>query len=586
MGKVVYIVSVIFLFFSYLLFFRSKKKLSIVREFIYSIGLFYCYNVVVAHAVYLLQQKGSFFLYSGIHIGIALLLGIITLKRKKIQKYFLDGREFLFFSLFFVLFMLIGYLRFHGGKLVHYESVDASIHYRQALHFSETLSTLTKENSKDFVYGSFSRGMSISYVNGGFLIRLLSFFKPYRVFLIHDTISFAITGLIFLSTLFQLFKKRNYFYYACLMFLYSFSFLLNSYIFGFSYLTLGMMVVNLLFLTVLSYEKEWKENVLFKILILFILSFSVFFSYYLFVPCIYLALGIYYIKLYQDKEISFKQMSFYGIFTLILPFFIGFFYFVFPTFFKVTGGVATAVSSDGYIYNNRTPSYFFAFFFFYLVYFERKFQKENTYLVLNFYFISFYIVLFFVLFIFHLSGEYYFHKLFYLYSIFVILYFGIKLENKKKYVYLFTFLTLGSMLLIRVMDDNKLTNLLSKLNIYNWNSYSFNQNRTLIDEDELILIEESIKYKDVCSYHHEFVNVGKKLRNYWFYAITNEIPLAGYRKDNKDGLNQENISLSWFDNLKHPCVVYFYDGNIKDPVMSHYEILYQNEGGAILKKVN
>ena len=482
--------------------------------------------------------------------------------------------------------MLLGYLRFHGGRLIHYESVDASIHYRYALHFSETLSTLTKENSKDLVYGNFERGMSISYVNGGFLIRILSFIKSYRVFLLHDTISFAITGLIFLSTLFQLFKKRNYFYYACLMFLYSFSFLLNSYIFGFSYLTLGMMVVNLLFLTVLSYEKEWKENVWFKILILFILSFSVFFSYYLFVPCIYLALGIYYIKLYQDKEISFKQMSFYGIFTLIVPFFIGFFYFVFPTFFKVTGGVATAVSSDGYIYGNMTPSYFFAFFFFYLVYFERKFQKENTYLVLNFYFISFYIVLFFVLFIFHLSGEYYFHKLFYLYSIFVILYFGIKLENKKIYVYLFTFLTLGSMLLIRVMDDNKLTNLLSKLNIYNWNSYSFNQNRTLIDEDELILIEESIKYKDVCSDHHEFFNVGKKLRNYWFYAITNEIPLAGYRKDNKDVLNQENISLSLFDNLKHPCVVYFYDGNIKDPLMSHYDILYQNQKGAILKKQN
>ena len=586
MEKIFYIISVMFLIFSYLLFFKSKKKLSVIREFIYSICLFYCYNVLVVHVVYLFKQTGTFFLYGSINIIISIILGVITLITKRKQQYYFKKREFLFFGLFFVLFMLLGYLRFHGGRLIHYESVDASIHYRYALHFSETLSTLTKENSKDLVYGNFERGMSISYVNGGFLIRILSFIKSYRVFLLHDTISFAITGLIFLSTLFQLFKKRNYFYYACLMFLYSFSFLLNSYIFGFSYLTLGMMVVNLLLLTVLSYEKEWEENIWFKILILFILSFSVFFSYYLFFPCIYLALGIYYIKLYQDKEISFKQMSFYGIFTLILPFFIGFFYFVFPTFFKVTGGVATAVSSDGYIYNNKTPSYFFAFFFFYLVYFERKFQKENTYLVLNFYFISFYIVLFFVLFIFHLSGEYYFHKLFYLYSIFVILYFGIKLENKKKYVYLFTFLTLGSMLLIRIMDDNKLTNLLSKLNVYNWNSYSFNQNRTLIDEDELILIEESTKYKDVCSYHHEFINIGKKLRNYWFYAITNEIPLAGYHKNNKDVLNQENISLRWFDNFEHPCVVYFYDGNIKDPVMSRYDILYQNQKGAILKKKN
>ena len=101
-----------------------------------------------------------------------------------------------------------------------------------------------------------------------------------------------------------------------------------------------------------------------------------------------------------------------------------------------------------------------------------------------------------------------------MYSIFVILYLGERLEGKKKYLYGFSCLILFSMLLIRVMDDNKFTNLLSKLNVYNWNSYSFNQNRTLIDEDELILIEESIKYKDVCSYHHEFINDGKKLRNY------------------------------------------------------------------------
>lgn len=585
MEKVVYIVSVIFLFFSYLLFFRSKKKLSIVREFIYSICLFYCYNVVVVHVVYLLQQKGSFFLYSGIHIGIALLLGIITLKRKKIQKYFLDKREFLFFSLFFVLFMLIGYLRFHGGRLIHYESVDASIHYRQALYFSETLSTLTKENSKDFVYGSFSRGMSISYVNGGFLIRLLSFFKSYRVFLLHDTISFAITGLIFLSTLFQLFKKRNYLYYACLMFLYSFSFLFNSYIFGFSYLTLGMMVVNLLFLTVISIE-DWNLQKYFKMIILFMISFSVFFSYYLFVPCIYLALGIYYIQMEKKGKITFKTMLEYGMFTLILPFCLGFFYFIFPTFFDTKGGVVTAVALDGYIYNNMTPSYFFVFFSAYLVWHFSREEKKNTYFYFHLYLITFYIGIFFFLFLFKLSGEYYFHKLFYLYSIFVILYLGIRLEGKKKYLYGFTCLILISMLFIRVMDDCSFTKLLSKLNVYNWNSYSFNQNRTLIDEEELKLIEKSQEYEKICTYHHEFVNVGKKLRNYWFYAITDNIPLANYDKKNPDGLNQENISLRWFNNLKHPCVVYFYDGNIKDPVMSHYEILYQNQKGAILKKQN
>ena len=316
------------------------------------------------------------------------------------------------------------------------------------------------------------------------------------------------------------------------------------------------------------------------------ISFSVFFSYYLFVPCIYLALGIYYIQMEKKGEIPFKMMLEYGIFTLILPFCLGFFYFIFPTFFETKGGVVTAVALDGYIYDNMTPSYFFVFFSAYLVWHFSREEKKNTYFYFHLYLITFYIGIFFFLFLFKLSGEYYFHKLFYLYSIFVILYLGIRLEGNKKYLYGFTCLILISMIFIRVMDDCSFTKLLSKLNVYNWNSYSFNQNRTLIDEEELKLIEKSQKYEKICTYHHEFVNVGKKLRNYWFYAITDNVPLANYDKKNPDGLNQENISLRWFNNLKHPCVVYFYDGNIKDPVMSHYEILYQNQKGAILKKVN
>ena len=404
MMRVFYIVSLLFLFLMFLLFPKKKENLSIVRECVYSICLIYCYNIVVVHFLYLLGQTGNFWRYGMINIGVGLILLMITLIRKKVQKYSFSRREFLFFLFFFLLFMLIGYLRFHGGRLIHYESVDASIHYRQALHFSKTLSTLTTENSKDLVYGSFLRGMSISYVNGGFLIRLLSFVKPYLVFLLHDTISFSIAGLLFLSTLFQVLpKKKDYLYYACLTFLYSFSFLFNSYIFGFSYLTLGMMVVNLLFLTVTSFQDVWEEDKIFKILILFILSFSLFFSYYLFVPCLYLALGVYYITLCTKKKIKKKTMLIYGILTLILPFCFGFFYFVFPTFFEVKGGIVSAVSLNGYIYDNMTPSYFFVFFFSYLIFYFKREKKENTYFYFNFYFITFYIAIFFVLFIFKLS---------------------------------------------------------------------------------------------------------------------------------------------------------------------------------------
>lgn len=164
-----------------------------------------------------------------------------------------------------------------------------------------------------------------------------------------------------------------------------------------------------------------------------------------------------------------------------------------------------------------------------------------------------------------------------------MIYLGIKLK-KSKAIFILTFLLLGSMITIRGMDDNPLTKILSKLNVYNWNAYSFNQNRTLINEDELLLIEESKKYQNICTLNHEFVNSGKRLRNYWFYAITDTIPLPNYDKKNPDGLNQENIDITWFDNIEHPCLIYFYDKITPNPKMNKYEILYQNKSGAILRK--
>ena len=104
MEKVVYVGSVIFLFFSYLLFFKSKKKLSIIREIIYSICLFYCYNVLVVHVVYLFKQTGTFFLYGSINIIISIILGVITLITNRKQQYYLRKENF--FSLVYFLYYL------------------------------------------------------------------------------------------------------------------------------------------------------------------------------------------------------------------------------------------------------------------------------------------------------------------------------------------------------------------------------------------------------------------------------------------------------------------------------------------------
>ena len=93
--------------------------------------------------------------------------------------------------------------------------------------------------------------------------------------------------LLFLATILQFFKNKNYLYLFVITMLYGLGFPLNNLVFGFCYLGLGVMVINLVIYFFSFYKDNISDNFIFKIIILFILSFSIFFSYYLFMPYIY-----------------------------------------------------------------------------------------------------------------------------------------------------------------------------------------------------------------------------------------------------------------------------------------------------------
>ena len=88
-------------------------------------------------------------------------------------------------------------------------------------------------------------------------------------------------------------------------------------------------------------------------------------------PGIYLALGIYYIYLWIKKKIDFKTMFIYGFITLIIPFTIGFCYFILHQFLDADkNNIFTSVNLWGYIYDNKTP---FICFVVMLIYFWYSF---------------------------------------------------------------------------------------------------------------------------------------------------------------------------------------------------------------------
>ncbi len=581
-----YIISIIYLIISFILYPKRKEKLSIICELIYAIALLFCYNTFVAYIHNFFSSQGSLLTYSIINYVSGTILNIVRIRRHQRQELYMNKKELLFILCLTILFGLIGFYRFRGFNVIAYESGDSSIHYRHAYHFSNALSLLNETNSRDLVHNNFSRAMSISYVNGGFMIHLLSFIKPYQAFIIYDSLSYILCCLVFVITLFTIFPKKNYLYLLVLSFFYCGAFALNSFLFGFCYLGLGVMVINLLFLTIQRLSKNDQQDTFFQIILLLIQTFSVFFSYYLFMPSTYLALGLYYIFLWKEKEFSFSKLLLYGFITLIIPFIIGFFHFIYPSFFSSQGSsILSTISLPGYSYDNITPMYFFIFFVVYLVLTNKKNSHKTSYFSLNICVYTAYIILFLILFVLKISERYYFYKLFYPYWIFVIILLGRKIYSKRKYLYILCLLLLGSITLIHLAPSSKLGEFLPKLNIYNWNANSFNDNRILFTKDEKKLMEESVQYKDLCLYQNKFLITGNYMKNLWFYSVTESIPILDYRLNSIQEFYTPNVGFKrWQSLLEYDCLVYFYENRPPSEEIKTYEVLYENKAGAILKK--
>ena len=586
--KLVYLLSVIFLLVSFLMLKKTDKKESIISSIIYSIGLLYCYNIVIVLISSYIKIDGSLFSLSIFNYLIGTILSLITHLKKEKQKYYYKKKELFVVLIVIGIGLLVSIVRFRGFTAISYESGDSSIHYLTAKYFSRELDLLNKTNSIDPMYKYFDKHMPISCITGGIVINLLSFIKSYWVYIGYDIFNFILLSLIFTITLFKMFEKKeiNYTYLTIISLLYSLAFPLNNLIFGFAYLGLGVMVFNLLLLTILNIE-DLNKNKIYNMIIITILTLSVFYSYYLFMPSIYLALGLYYIYLWIKKKIDFKTMMFYGIITLIIPFINGFLYFILHQFLDADkGNMFTAVNLWGYIYNNKTPYFAFIVITIYMIYcFITKKEKIN-YFNFNFIINTLFITLFMFLYYFKLSEEYYLFKFFYLYWIFIVIIFAKKMIKYDYVVYIMFGIICFTSICIYMYPTSNLSSQLKTFNIYNWNSYAYGDYRLLFEGEEIELMEETIKYHDECLYNDEFLMFGWNLRNLWFYSITEGIPKAGHITGFATQLQQPNYGFEAWDTEypNHTCAVYYYEGNYVNPDVLGYKVLYKNKVGAILKR--
>jgi len=589
-----YIISIFYLIISFLLLNKSKQKQSIITSIVYSICLLFCYNTFIVCAYSFFKIDGNLLVLSIINLIVGSIFNLISLKTKKIQEYILDKKELIGILGLIIIILFIGILRFRGFTSISYESVDPAIHYKHALYFSEELELLNASNCNDIVHGDFSRVMPISYINAGIILKIFDTFSSYTIFNIYNVLCLVLSSILFFVTILKKFYKKtsNYHFYSFILtLLYTLAFPLNNLVYGFCYLGIGVMVVNLLLLTI-DTIKDFNKGIAPNLIILFMLNFSLFFSYYLFVPCIYLALGLYYIYLWKKEKITFSKLIIYGSITLILPFIIGFVHFILPDFLIKDGGnIFTYINLWGAIYDNVTPIYLFLILSIISIYRLIKKKEKLNYFNFNFYIISCYILLFSILYILKFSELYYFYKLFYLYWFFAIILIGTLMIPLKKWLYRVLQLIIIGMCIVCICPYSKITSFLIRTNIFNWNAVTFIDDKIIFTEKELEIMEASRDYQDVCAYNKEFLMVGNLFKNMWFYSATDMIPIFNYQ-DNEGSkqLYGTNTSFKfWSKNLNdRPCLIYFYEKNDEDINYdeNEFDILYSNKAGIILKRKN
>lgn len=583
--------SLIYLMICFMLYRKNDKKICFLSSLVYSLGLLLCYNTFIVFFLYLIGMSGSLLLYGIINVVIGSIILILSLCKKKdrIQRYSFDKKNSVVILGLIILVFLVGCFRFRGFEAISYESGDSAIHYRHAVKFSDNLSILDKNNNDDRIFNHFVRVMPISYINCGFLFRMFPKIDMYKLYLYFNVFVLVLSSLVFFVTIMNVIKnKKNGYGYALILSLfYTLGFPFNNMIMGFGYLSLSIIVINLLYLTIFEFNGNFDKNIVYKIIVIFLLTFSCFYSYYLFMPVIYLSLGLYYIMMYKKKKISLKQMFLYGGVTLIIPFVIGFCYFILSLFFEGKGEhLVNLIGTWGYSYTNILPMYFFIGLTAYFVYLIKKKDKVD-YLKLNIYSITVFIGLFLILYVAKFADAYYFFKWFSLYWLLMLIYFVNKIERFKKIFYGIV-LVLGVFNIFVYMNPASSFGMVAmRTNIFSWNSFMLNDGREIYNKDELDLFSNSMKYKEDCTYDGRFLMSGEPAKNVWFYTLSDLVPVyfdadGDWTKLNVDSAIEIN---NWYDMLDdYKCLIYYYEGRNPEIDNDKYDVLYENNSGLLVRR--
>lgn len=611
--NVVYLLSAILLYITTLFIKKDNNKYNFVIFSTFLIGIFYFFNILLISILSLINIPTNFIMLS--IINCLFISGVIIYSYKKnnskikIQKLEYNWKEVLSVIVIIIICLTIGIIRFNNFNNISYETTDPAVHYKTALKFSENMELLTKDNSIDELYKDFNHTIPGFSLNCGILINILSFIPSYKVYMLFDILILCLIATTFYATCLKIKKSKNsYIFTFIITCLYFGGYALNNLIFGFGYLGTGILATNLIIFTWMIIEdKNTKTKKYIHYSLLFLFNFSLFFSYYLFMPTVYLSQGIYLIYKWLKKEYNFKEILKIGIITLIIPFIIGLIYFIIPGFFSTTSdsAMSSAIALEGYIYRDLCSNYILILplvIFSIIKEFKNKKISFTTFMIVI---ESLYIIITFILGLKGYISSYYYFKAYYIYWLFNYIYI-IKLinyENKESEIIFKIYISYIALIVMicllnieqKIQEKNILFNnaivFPNYANIYYFNAVKTVDDNPILTKNELEIINETIKNKSECINNQEIPVIGNYLQKLWFYSISDIVPIYNHESGNLSQFYETNFNYQpWLNDYDSKCLIIFNSENNQNSEnyiyidYDSYEILYKNESGSIIKK--
>ncbi len=317
----VYILSVILLGIGFIIFKKSEKELNFVKWLcIFLVGML-VYNITLCMTLGILNIKQNIWLLSIINTAIGGILLYKPIKHKECQKYKCSKLDIFIIIIILIMFgvMFFKDLYIHKGDVTHV-AIDSAVHYRAAKHYSETLELFIYAEDKTFF--DFNIMQTGAYINDGILMNVINEITGLDKIYVYQlfetmTLFLGVLGLYAACTD-KIQTKRGAIFTLMLLGLYLYGYPYNSWLYGFSYLSVGIAITALILtLTDMLFSED---NISKKFLITLIIfaGMGLMFSYCLYVPALFASICIYsFIMELKDKD-SKKYLKIFGKNTLII----------------------------------------------------------------------------------------------------------------------------------------------------------------------------------------------------------------------------------------------------------------------------